>query len=268
MFLHIIFRGMQQEIDTICSAYEPITLGEMDAVMFMDRIESKYLMHKDLLPLILKSIQPYYKILEIDQQRIFPYSTLYYDTKDNALFHGHHDGKFFRYKIRCRKYVACDLSFFEIKEKTTGDRTVKNRIQIDDIETKLSEKSKDYIGLNTPFHNINFEPKIYTNFSRITLVSNDNQERATIDLNVRFLFKEKDSCLDNLVIVELKRKIFSCESSVLINALRHYGIVKGGVSKYCIGRSLLEKDLKSNNFRKNIRTINKINDGKYYYLNY
>lgn len=266
--MYISSWGMQKEIETICSAYEPVTLGEMEAVMFMDRIESKYLMHKDLLPLVLKAIQHSYKILEIDQQRIFPYSTLYYDTKDNALFHDHHDGKFFRYKIRYRKYESCDLSFFEIKEKTTGDRTIKNRIQIDDIETNLSEKSKDYIGLNTPFQNVGFEPKIYTNFSRITLVSKDNQERATIDLHVHFRFKEKKSCLDNLVIVELKRKTFSCTSSVLINALRHYGIVKGGVSKYCIGRSLLEKDLKSNNFKKDIRTINKINDGKYYYLNY
>jgi hypothetical protein len=259
---------MQKKIETICSGFEPISLSEMDAVMFMDRIESKFSMHIDLLPQVLQSIQHNYKILEIDQLRIFPYSTLYYDTKDNAMFQGHHSGKFFRYKIRCRKYISCDLSFLEIKEKTTGDRTIKNRIKTDDIETTLSERSMDYLGQYTPFRNIRFEPKIYTNFSRLTLVSNDYQERATIDQHVHFQYNGKDHSLDNLVIVELKRKTHSCSSSMLINALRHYGITGGGVSKYCIGRSMLEKDLKSNNFRTDIRTINKINDGKFYYLNY
>jgi hypothetical protein len=260
---------MKKEIEKICLGFEPISLSEMDNVMFMDRIESKFLMHIDLLPHVLKSVQQNYKILEIDQLRIFPYSTLYYDTKDNSMFQGHHNGKFFRYKIRCRKYMSCDLSFLEIKEKTTGDRTIKNRIKTDDIETTLSERSMNYLGQYTPFGNIPFEPKIYTDFSRITLVSNNQQERATIDQNVHFLYNGKDHSLyDKIVIVEVKRKTFSSASSLLIKTLRHYGITGGGVSKYCIGRSLLEEDLKSNNFKQDIRTINKINDGKYYYFNF
>lgn len=252
----------------MCLEFEPISLSEMDDVMFMDRIETKFLMHIDLLPLVLKTIQPKYKILEIDQLRIFPYSTLYYDTKENSMFQGHHNGKFYRYKVRCRKYVSCDLSFLEIKEKTTGDRTIKNRVKTDGIETTLSERSMNYLGQYTPFQNIPLEPKIYTDFSRITLVSKDMQERATIDQNVHFLYNGKDHSLyDKLVIVELKRKTFSCASSTLIKTLRQYGITGGGISKYCIGRSLLEDDLKSNNFKQDIRTINKINDGKYYYFN-
>ena len=131
---------MIKEIGTICAGFEPISLCEMDAVMFMDRIESKFSMHKDLLPDVLRELQDNFRMLEIDQLRIFPYSTLYYDTSDNILYNGHHDGKFFRYKIRCRKYLSSDLSFLEIKEKTTGDRTIKNRIKIDDIETTLSDQ--------------------------------------------------------------------------------------------------------------------------------
>jgi hypothetical protein len=259
---------MLKKIETICAGFKPITLKEMDSVMFMDRIESKYSFHKNILPLVLQKIQNDYRILEIDHLRIFPYSTLYFDTENNSLFQGHHGGKFFRYKIRCRKYVSCNLSFFEIKEKTTGDRTIKNRIQIDDIETNLSDKTRNYLKEYTPYNSDHFEPKIYTDFSRITLVSNTYRERATIDLNLHFKFNGHDHSFNNLVIVEVKKNTTSNASSKLIHTLRNYRIASDGISKYCIGRALIEKGLKSNNFREDIRNINKIDDGKYYYLNF
>jgi hypothetical protein len=259
---------MIKEIETICAKFKPISLKEMDSVKYMDRIESKYSIHKDLLPRILKKLTDDYHILQIDNLRIFPYSTLYYDTENNLLYQAHHKGKLIRYKIRYRKYLSCNLSFLEIKQKTKGDRTIKNRILIDDIETSLSDKARDYIEENTPFQNIVLEPKIYTNFSRITLVSNTFKERATIDLNLHFEFNGADHIFDNLVIIEVKRNVASASSSLLINRLKHFRVVQDGISKYCIGRALIEKDLKSNNFKQGIKTINKINDGKYYYINY
>ena len=259
---------MIKEIEAICAKFKPISLKEMDSVNFMDRIENKYSIHKDLLPSILKKISKDYHILQIDNLRIFPYSTLYYDTENNLLYQAHHKGKLIRYKIRYRKYISCNLSFLEIKRKTNGDRTIKNRIRIDDIETSLSEKAKNYIEENTPFQNTSLEAKIYTNFSRITLVSNTFKERATIDLDIHFKFNGNDHSFDNLVIIEVKKNTFSSSSSILIKTLKHFRVVTDGISKYCIGRALIEKDLKSNNFKQGIKTINKINDGKYYYINY
>jgi len=259
---------MIKKIEAVCNNFKPISLKDMDAANFMDRIETKYSIHKDLLPTILKKVSKDYNILQIDNLRIFPYSTLYYDTENNSLYKSHHMGKLLRYKIRYRKYLACDLSFLEIKRKTTGDRTIKNRIRIDDIEMSLSEKARGYIEENTPFQNASLEPKIYTNFSRITLVSNSLNERATIDLNIHFEFNGLDQSFDNLVIIEVKKNTYSSSSSALIKTLRHYRVVPDGISKYCIGRALIEKNLKSNNFRLGIKTINKINDGKYYYINF
>jgi hypothetical protein len=259
---------MIEKIAAKCALFKPISLKDMDAANFMDRIESKYSIHRDLLPSVLKKISKDYFILQIDNLRIFPYSTLYYDTENNLLYKSHHMGKLLRYKIRYRKYLACDLSFLEIKQKTTGDRTVKNRIRIDDIETSLSERARLYIDENTPFQNTSLEPKIYTNFSRITLVSTAINERATIDINIHFEFNGIDHSFDNLVIIEVKKNTHSSSSSSLIKTLRHFRVVPDGISKYCIGRAMIEKDLKSNNFRQGIKTINKINDGKYYYINF
>ncbi len=69
-----------------------------------------------------------------------------------------------------------------------------------------------------------------------------------------------------MVIIELKRDGTS-NSSNLVKELDHLGVFPEGFSKYCIGRALIEKDLKSNNFKERILAINKINDGKYYYRN-
>jgi hypothetical protein len=259
---------MIKKIEAACAGFKPISLCDMDAANFMDRIEEKYSIHKSLLPAVLKKISGDYRILQIDNLRIFPYSTLYYDTQNNSLYQEHHRGKLLRYKIRYRKYLSCNLSFFEIKEKTKGDRTIKNRIRIDDIETSLSEKTQNYIKENTRLLDTKLEPKIYTNFSRITLVGNTFKERATIDINIHFEFEGKDHSFENLVIIEVKKNTFSSSSSSLIKTLRHFRVVPDGISKYCIGRAMIEKDLKSNNFRQGIKTINKINDGKYYYVNF
>jgi hypothetical protein len=259
---------MVKEIEAICADFKPISLKEMDSVKFMDRIETKYSLHKCILPNVLNKILNDYHILQIDKLRIFPYSTLYYDTENNFFYQAHHKGKLIRYKIRYRKYLSSNLSFLEIKHKTKGNRTIKSRIPIDDIETSLSDKARNFIEENTPFHNTYLEPKIYTNFSRITLISNTHKERATIDLNIHFQSKDNAHTFDNLVIIEVKRNAASSSSSQLINTLKQFRVVPDGISKYCIGRALIEKNLKSNNFKQGIKTINKINDGKYSYINF
>jgi hypothetical protein len=259
---------MQKKLEALCKDFKPITLKEMDSVKLMDRLESKFLLHRDLLPLILKEVHNDYQILEIEKQRVFPYSSLYYDTEDDCCYQSHHRGKSLRYKIRYRKYLSSNQCFFEIKQKCRGDRTVKKRIEIKDIETNLSDIAKEYIKKITPFQHCDLKPKIYTDFSRITLVSTTNQERATIDLDVHFKFNGNSHIFDNLVIIEVKRSTSSPSSSMLIKTLRSHRVVAGGMSKYCIGRAMIEKQLKYNNFKEGIKHINKINDGKYYYINF
>jgi hypothetical protein len=183
------------------------------------------------------------------------------------MYLAHHNGKPNRYKIRFRKYIASNLCFLEIKNKYKGNRTIKNRLQFDEIETNLSDKSKKFIEQYTPFQNITLYPKIYTNFSRITLVNKALAERVTIDLDLCFKYNGYMQALENVAIIEIKRDTATCVSS-LTNTLNYYHVFSQGFSKYCIGRALIEKNLKSNSFKERIITINKINDGKYYYHNF
>jgi hypothetical protein len=244
----------------------PISLKEMATVNFMNRIDTKYMLSVDLLPKVLEEVSEHYRILEIDNDRIFEYSSLYYDTDGDFMYMAHHNGKLNRYKIRSRKYVSSNLCFLEIKYKIKGGRTIKYRVVIDDIETRLSDNSKSYIATYTPFKNGLLQPKIYTDFSRITLVSNELSERVTIDLGLNFHQNGHSHEVGNVAVIEFKREGTN-KSSKLVDALEYRGVFPESFSKYCIGRALIEKNLKSNNFKERILTINKINDGKYYYRN-
>jgi hypothetical protein len=255
---------MNKLTEKVIFDYQPITLEEMDSVKLMNRIDTKFVLNRSLLPSVLNKISNNYKVLEIDHQRLFPYESLYYDTNSDFMYMAHHNGKMNRYKIRYRKYVLSNLCFLEIKYKIKGTRTLKFRTKIDDIETTLSGKAKSYIQKNTPFQDSLLVPKIYTNFSRITLVNKELSERVTIDLDLNFKQNGSEILLNNICIIEIKRDT-SSGNTVLLDTLNNLRATNQGFSKYCIGRAMLEKELKTNNFKERILTINKINDGKYYY---
>jgi hypothetical protein len=220
----------------------------------------------NILPILLKKVQEDYRILEIDNKRIFQYSTLYYDTDNNYMYFSHHNGKLNYTKIRYRKYVDSDLSFLEIKQKVKGQRTVKHRTKIKDIETTISDFAKKYIENNTPFQNIQLKPIIYTDFKRLTLVTHDMIERVTIDQDLVFRINGTSHKLDNIAIIEIKRDV-KPKKSILARNLNNMRAYPDGFSKYCIGRAILEKKLKSNNFKEIFLNINKISNGKYNYRN-
>jgi hypothetical protein len=247
--------------------FQPISLSEMDTVKLMNRIDTKYVLSRSLLPAVLDRINDNYRILEIDGDRVFQYNSLYYDTDANYMYLAHHNGKVNRYKIRFRRYVASDLCFLEIKYKLKGSRTIKHRTKIETIETDLSERSLNFIHKHTPFNEKNLEPKIYTSFSRMTLVSKELTERVTIDLDLSFRYNGHAQKLDKTVIIELKRD-GNAGHSHLIDALNHFRVFPQGFSKYCIGRALVEDNLKRNNFKERIIKINKINNGDITYRNF
>ncbi len=245
--------------DEILNKFNTISLQEMDDdVKLMNRIDTKYVLKRKLLKDIFSSIASYYFVLTINGKRSFPYISLYYDTDKDYMYLAHHNGKMNRYKIRFRKYIDSNNTFLEVKKKVKGVQTLKKRIEVDDIEPELTNFSKEFIEENTFFNPQQLKPTIYTNFDRITLVNKNFSERVTIDRNLQFIDKPDNSyMLDNTVIIEVKRSI-EAKRTFLIDTLAKLRIQPCGMSKYCIGRALLEPDLKTNNFKEKLRNLNKL----------
>jgi hypothetical protein len=238
--------------------FDKTTLAEMNSVSLMKRVDTKFILKESQLLEVLSKLYDDYKILQIDQERLMKYSTLYFDSKNKKCFKDHHNGKLNRYKIRMRKYLVSDICFLEIKKKNNLGVTNKIRRQIKDFETDLTLESKEFIS-DSNINNLLLEPSLYNNFSRMTLVNKNESERITIDVDLSFRFGVDEKKFDKLVVVEIKQEGKRLNTTIN-RALKSMSILPTNFSKYCIGISNIIDDIKSNRFKEINLKINKLNN--------
>jgi len=249
-------KRLLNNIHNSLNAFEPITLKEMDGVSLMNRTDTKFVFEAELLPQILEKVSPHYKSLEISGNRYANYKTDYFDTSDFYMYIAHQNGKLNRYKIRYREYVGSDLSFLEVKFKTNKGKTMKSRIKAWAGENEFNTTDTTFLNEKTPFDVSNLQHVLTNNFSRITLVSNTDKERLTIDFHLQFAKNDNIKQLANLVIAEVKQENVNRASQVM-KILKDFSIREASFSKYATGCALLNPQLKYNKFKKNLLYLNK-----------
>ncbi len=248
------------EIPHLLDQYDPISLAQMNEVALLDRTDTKYVLTVRQLYGVLTSLTEHYRVLDIDGIRLNQYRTLYFDTAGFALYLRHHAGGRNRYKVRSRKYVDTQLTFLEVKCKTNKHRTVKNRIQTLGLVTRFTPKNSEFVKVHFPLNPKFLEPKLWNDFSRITLVSKHRQERLTLDLNLQFCNDRRTVALSGIAIAEVKQDGVN-HNSDFIRQMRAMNIRPTGFSKYCIGVSMLYQNVKHNNFKPKLRLVNKLMRG-------
>lgn len=236
------------------TAFAPITLSDMAAVALLDRIDTKYVLTMSQLSAVLPALRPAYRVLEIDGRRQSFYRTLYFDTRDFALYRHHQDGRRVRYKVRSRQYVGTPLAFFEVKHKTGPNHTHKERLATPGLVTQLNTQVSEFLHDRIPVPADTLEPKLWVDYTRITLVGRNVHERLTIDLDLHFSTDEHELALPGLVVAELKSEGRS-HNSPFTQLMRQQLIRTSSFSKYCIGASLLYPALKHNRFSRILRRI-------------
>ena len=243
-------------IENTLQSFTKITLSDLDKVKLMNRTDKKFCLHRKLLPDILEALKNDYSLLEINGETIFQYDNTYFDTVDDQMYINHHNGKRNRFKIRVRQYVLTDDNFLEIKFKNNKGRTIKERIKRQDFHSDFNESDLDFIKKSLPYPSSELQPKIRSNFYRITLADNNFTERVTIDTYPGFKNQENEVVLENLVIIEVKQSKAN-NPALITKVLQEHKIRNHGFSKYCVGRSLLEKQIKKNNFKPLLLNITK-----------
>lgn len=244
------------EIGERIGAFEAVSLEEMEGVKLMDRTDVKYLVPIALLPEILDEAMPDYRLMEIDNQRLYTYETLYYDTPDLVLYHMHHQGKKNRYKVRSRNYVESGLKFFEIKFKSNKGRTLKTRIARDEIEHTMDTHASSFLSTNTTLDPQRFTGVMWVDYKRMTLVHKHIPERITIDLQLTFRNEFKQKAYPGLAIVEIKQD--KMKGSPFADIMKKFQLKKGSISKYCFGIISLFDGVKQNSFKPQLQKLNKI----------
>mgnify|MGYP003339124289 CR=1 FL=1 len=247
---------MQRSI-TLLGSFEPISLKEMEPVKLMDRVDKKFMLTLGQLPQLLNEIRNDYFVLQVDGKRTTDYRTIYFDTDKYTCYLNHHNGKLNRYKIRSRQYVESNLNFFEIKFKTNKDRTKKNRISFEQQVRSIDGRANEFMQSHTALNVSEFHPRMFIDFTRITFVSKEMNERLTIDLQLSFRNESGEVQYDNLVIVEAKMSHGKANSSI-VAAMKKFRVQEKSISKYCLGVAKLVPGIKTNRFKPTLIYLNKL----------
>lgn len=245
------------DLEKVLAKFKRVGLSDISAVELMDRIDSKYWFPARLLPEILEKIVDGYDLLEIQGEPIQLYNTIYYDTLDDAFYLDHQNGRSNRVKVRKREYVRSNLRFLEVKKKSRKGATIKSRMRIESEETSFPEDELCFLGQELDKMPETLDQKIRNQFKRITLVNKNLLERCTIDCDLQFFQGDKQTSLRNIAVVELKHGGRGVDSR-LRSVLREYRIRSSGFSKYCIGRAMMQPDLKQNSLKASLRRIKQL----------
>jgi len=246
-----------QDIQDCINSFETVTLKQLDSVELQNRIDTKYILTRNELLLLLQGIKAEQFALEIQGNRIFNYQTVYFDTEDYQFYKDHHNGFVNRVKVRSREYLESNLCFYEIKRKVYGTRTDKQRKRIPSIYYAVPPE--DYMMIE--YKRLRNQPivqKMTNFFKRITLTNKKFTERITIDLDIHFDNGVSKIALPNLAVIEVKQGKSDVFSNT-IQVLKKLRIRETSFSKYAVGVALLEKNVKHNNFKHILLKLNKIN---------
>lgn len=255
---------LKSDLGEELSGLKPVTLDDISGVSLMNRLEVKYLFTSMKLTKLINLLGNNYHVLEINNMRILPYTSTYFDTEDSLFYNQHVRGKFSRHKIRYRKYEATSESFLEIKKKTNKGRTIKWRIENSQLTDSFDSEASSFIGEYLPVNSTLIRPAIINQFTRITLAGFEMKERITIDFNISFSRPDLSEVisLPYLAIAELKKEGHSY-SSPFNNMIRKLDIYPTGFSKYCVGSALLNDTLKRNMIKPKLLLLNKL-ENEYY----
>ncbi len=250
--------GETTDLSGLLRGMPGIPLGGLEGVRLMNRFDTKYILPAFLLKEVFERVGKEYYILEIDERRIASYETVYYDWPSGRFFLDHVNGKLNRNKVRIRKYTESNLEFLEVKRKTNTQRTRKFRISLDSGEEVFDERGLAFLGNYISGDLRQLQPVMINRFKRITLVNREKSERVTMDVDLSYsdIEGKREIFLPRLSIIEIKQEKSS--TSAMKNVLLDLRIKSRGISKYCLGISLLGLADKTNNYKRKIRFIQKI----------
>jgi hypothetical protein len=221
--------------------FEPVSLEELDArVALQRRVDQKYLLPWERFAEVGRPLRESHEALEIDGNRVFSYSSVYFDTPDLLCFRDHVEGRVPRFKVRSRLYHESGVCSFEVKVKLDEDETVKDNLAYDSADHgRITPEARDFVEeiiQKTAEREApdDLEPALTTRFRRGTLGAGDGTDRVTIDLELRLERPNEGSvCLfPDLVVVETKSEAGQGRCDHL---LQEAGISSISLSKYRLG---------------------------------
>lgn len=242
--------------------FSAINLTDYGMFDFADATESKFILSAKKLKKVLEEIKDDYYVLQIKEKRIFKYTNEYYDTEDYKLYMAYHNGCGNRYLIKNNQVEGIKNSSLKIKFQSNKGEVSRKKQKTKGVDIE-NDSIREFVQENTPFNPEVLKKMLKNQFFRIVLIHKKNNEKITIDLDLKLSNAKNRIKLPYLAIIEVKQEKFSLYSDFILS-LRKYNIQRTSLSKYCIGVALLNKDVKRNKFKSKLLAISKINDNEPY----
>jgi len=198
-----------------------------------------------------------WRALDIAGQRLFGYSSVYFDTPDLLTYRAHLQGRRRRFKIRVRRYVDSDDCMLEVKRKGLRGLTVKQRRpHAATQQAELGDEGRAFVSSCLrdlgALRIDDLEPVVVTDNRRATLASVAQHARVTVDTDLTCGWGTSHTALRPGHVV-LETKVEGHASSV-DRLMRTFGERPVAISKYCVGVASLGLDVPSNPWRRTMRS--------------
>lgn len=224
------------------------------------RVDTKFVVSLERLTRILEEAADDYALLLAAGEPLAQYRTLYHDSASYRCLIDHGRGRRPRFKIRIRHYLDRELSYLEIKKKTSADETVKERRLVPFLSGSLTQEDREFVDRFCDVSSAQLIPSLWTNFRRITLVGKRTLERATIDLDLRFEGAGASRAIPHLAIAEIKQARYWARSPIML-ALRRARVRPLSLSKYCTAATMLLPEVPMRRYRPKVRALRRLSRG-------
>jgi hypothetical protein len=224
--------------------FPPVSLPDLDErAPLLRRVDNKYAVPRATFFQLLDRLAADHDVLDMDGRREFDYQTVYFETSDLRCFWDHVESRFPRFKARTRLYEDTNACVFEVKLKSDDDETDKRQVEHPpDRAEELTDSARECLdsalhagglALEEPL-----EPRLRTNFSRITLAARESPARLTCDVGVRLSAPDGAvvTMSSELVLVETKSESGESPADQVLGEL---GVEPVSLSKYRVGMSLV-----------------------------
>ena len=238
---------------------ETITLESLvELAALQTRVDRKYVLSASDAEVVLDTLDPSTRILEIDGQRASNYESVYFDTPELLSYRMAAHGRRRRFKLRTRSYVDTAESYLEMKTRGARGTTVKDRLPYTmhdrDALThdgrEYADTALDGIGIDHP-ERLDLVPTLVTRYRRATLYLPGSASRSTVDTDLSWETDDGATLrLPRTVIIETKSGIRTSEVDRLLWA---HGHRPATISKFGTGLAAMRHDLPSNKWARVLR---------------
>lgn len=238
--------------------FECHSLGQQNLVPLLRRQEQKFLLPLDHLVRLLPLWRSHYSVLEHSGTLLQPYHSLYLDSADNRCYFDHHTGRLPRFKCRWRVYENDGGVYFEIKQKLKPSETLKFRVPVDH-PGQWTADCEELLGRLGAMPVTNWQPSLSVRYQRFTLLNLTANQRVTVDQQIHVSGPERGTRKAGLLlapwaVVEVK-SLRQPGNSLVAKSIREAGWPAHAVSKYSLGRALLDPSLKQNAYKPILRRL-------------